>query len=108
MTFRCDECPFTYKADIYATQTDVCFVPIADMPASVGLRGKAEVSSINRRLEVRGMGGSNIARSVGLPYVAFSLKSTIARPSPCFMTSGAFGKIVPSINAPPIKTMRKI
>jgi hypothetical protein len=44
---------FTSTPDIEATQTDVCFVPIADMPASVGLRGKAEVSSINRHLGER-------------------------------------------------------
>jgi hypothetical protein len=27
---------FTSKADIEATQTDVCFVPIADIPPYVG------------------------------------------------------------------------
>ena len=41
------------KADMCSAPRHVRFVPIADMPASVGLRGKAEVSSINRRLGER-------------------------------------------------------
>jgi hypothetical protein len=31
MTFRSADVPFTSKADIEATQTDVCFVPKADI-----------------------------------------------------------------------------
>ena len=31
----CGDARLTSKADIDATQTDVCFVPIADMPASL-------------------------------------------------------------------------
>jgi hypothetical protein len=30
-TFRSDDARFTSKADIEVTQTDVCFVPIADI-----------------------------------------------------------------------------
>ena len=31
LTLRSDDARFTSKADIVATQTDVCFVPIADI-----------------------------------------------------------------------------
>jgi len=41
------------KADSCGAATDVGYGPIADIPASVDLRGKAAVSSINRRLGKR-------------------------------------------------------